>query len=221
MGFNISSLIGGLFGGDDAKKAAELQAQGALEAENKSQPYYQGAINYLQPYMQAGTGANNILAQILNGTPEEQSAIYGRFKSSPLYQSFFEALPEQFRQGAGEMAAGGLYRSGANIEARNRIASQGMQGALTNWLGLAQNQGAQGLNAAGTSGQFSMQRGQDIMGLTGNRYNALANAQMAKSAIGNDFLGKLIGGVGTGVGYGFGTGFGSSSGGAGMGYGKG
>ena len=204
---SISSFIGGLFGGDDAEEAARLQAQGADEARQSSEGYYQQGQNYLQPYMTAGSSANNMLAKLLTGTPEEQAAIYETFKSSPLYQSFFEALPEQFRANDGTMASNMLYRSGANIEARNRIASQGAQGALNNWLGLAQGQTSAGVGAAGAGANLAQNQGQFGAGLIQNKYGALGEEKVASSRIGNDLLGSFLGAAGQGIGYGLGKKF--------------
>ena len=200
---NISGMIGNLFGGGDAEKAAGLQAQGAQQSIDATQGYYNQGVNWLQPYAQSGQAGNNILSQLFTN-PQDQQSVYDLFKSSPFYQSMFEALPEQFRQNDGSMAANRLYNSGANVEARNRIAQQGIQGALGNWLGYAQNIGQQGQSASSNLAGFAQNQGLTEAGLLGNKYNALAQQQVASSAIGNDMLGKLIGGVGTGVGYGIG-----------------
>lgn len=203
MGFNISGMIGGLFGGDDAEEAARLQAQGAQEARDQSEGYYTQGQNYLQPYVQGGQQSGALMDDIIgiNG-PEKQAAALAMYQSSPSANLLKQAQEEALRQTAGKWASQGGYRSGGMIQDLSRRQSDlALNDYNTNWLGMINNKYGIGASTAGNAANLAQNRGGQVAGLIQDKYGALGEEKIASSRIGNDMLGGLISGVGQGVGY--------------------
>ena len=199
----ISSLIGGLFGGDDAERSARLGARGAEEARGASEGYYREGQNYLDPYVKSGRQSGDLLADIMgyNG-PEAQANALRMYQSSPSANLLKQVQEEALRQTAGKRASQGGFRSGAMIEDLSRRQSDlALNDYSRNWLGLASNMYGTGANASGAAANLAQNQGGQVAGLIQDKYGYLGEAEVAKSRIGNDMLGGLISGVGTGIGY--------------------
>ena len=194
--------------------------------------WYGQAQGYLDPYVQAGQGYNEVLANIIgiNG-PGGQSTALGMYEGSPIASLIAKARDEVVRGTRGEAAAAGMSRSGNLLkDLTDRTADLDLRG-YDNWQGLLANQNQMGYGAAGGSADLAWQHGGRRLDATTNIAAALANGDVgaantmlagkmgamgAKSYgmggitgfLGSPQFGSMIGGFGQGGG---GSGFGGGT----------
>lgn len=192
------SILGGLFGGSAAKKAAKAQLQAAREAMALQERMFNQQVALQEPFRQAGlTTQAELLRQFgLSGDPA--SAGYGNmlrdfsaedFQADPGYGfRLQEGLKSMDRQAA---ARGGLI-SGAALKAAQRygqeMGSQEYQNAYNRYnqnrgtrYNMLTGQQAVGQNATNTqtqaAGNYGQQAGETLM----NMGNARASGYMGQA----------------------------------------
>lgn len=171
--------------------------RGYNEAQPMFEQGYNQAIEGLDPYTQSGAAGQGMYADLLgiNGA-EARSAAQNLLMSDPANSG---ALAMDQNAVARAMNARGQGGSGAAALAAERVFQQGYGNILNRYAGLGQ----QGLQAAGMSGQFAAQRGQDLGNLAFGTNQLKGNAAMgygnamaqSKQAGMNNLLG--VAGLGT------------------------
>lgn len=184
------------------KGRADLLAQGKLGAETAREFYGQG-VGFQEPYMGAGAGAVNQLAQLFGqGGAYTQQPTYEQLQMDPGYE---------FRRQQGEQAmlnaarGGGLAGSGAALKAATRYGqeagSQEYQNAYNRFMA-NRAQAVQGLqNLAGT-GAGAAQTATGLAGsvgnaLSGNQFNVGSNLGTMASNAGSTVAGAYTGAIPT------------------------
>jgi hypothetical protein len=184
------------------KGREDLLAQGKLGAETARDFYGQG-VGFQEPYMGAGAGATNQLAQLFGqGGAYTQQPTYEQLQMDPGYA---------FRQQQGEQAmlnaarGGGLAGSGAALKAATRYGQEAGSQEYTNAYnrfmanraqavqGL-QNLAGTGAGAAGTASQLAGSMGN---ALAGNQFNLGSNLGTMASNAGSTVAGAYTGAIPT------------------------
>lgn len=192
-----AAIVGGatlgsaLIGSSAAKKASQQQAQAAQNALNFQQQVYQNNQGNLQPFISAGTGATNTLADMYGFGPNNRSgtADFSKFFPSPDYTFAYQQGLQALDQSA---ASRGLLLSGGQVKAAQGygqgLASQQFGNYFTRMMSLAQLGGSAANALTGSNNQS----GQQI----GNSFGNIGAAQ-ASGTIGG--ANAVTGAVGSGV----------------------
>ena len=203
-GSNNMGILGSLFGGDSGGASATPSAGSGI-----TNSLLRGGLGYLfnqpntgganainsasqaaqadyQPYLQAGQGAENTLANLYgnNGSAAQTSA-QQNFANTPGYQF---ALNQGINAVNANAAAMGSPLSGNNQQAVNNYAQGTANQTYNNYVNQLQNLASGGLNAAGGSGNAGLTGASAIASLDQNKANA------ANSAIGTGLQGLFPGG---------------------------
>ncbi len=161
-----------------------------------SQQGLQETRGNLDPYIQSGRGANNLLSSFygLGGEPALGEAALARFAASPDYQFALKGGVSALDNSAS--AKGGLLGGNqvrAVTEYGQGLATQNLGNYLSRLTGMSQ----QGMNAANSLGQFGAQQSQQ-QGAMGGQLSGL----LAQLAGGQGTLGMQMGQLGTTLGNG-------------------
>lgn len=156
----IGSIAGGLFGSSSAKKAAQLQAAAQMKAIEEQRRQFESTQQNFSPFLQAGTGAIPQVQQdaTLGGFGQQIGQIFGGGALDPL-------IEERTRAVQGQLAAGGLTRSGTALQEIAAIPAQlgfNLEGLLA---GRRSNLFGSGLQAAAQLGGLGQQSVSNITGL--------------------------------------------------------
>jgi hypothetical protein len=152
--------------------------------------HWQAAQGYLQPYEQAGQGANTLYSNALGvGGAAGQSQAMGAYGQgfSPYLSGDMDAATKAIARRA---AAQGQSGSGMNALAQQRATREMGTADFNNWLGNLNNLGTRGQAAAGAMAGNEWQYGQAAggaeraatQGMVGNQTqlgNALASANIS------------------------------------------
>ena len=160
MGNFISEFFDGITGktgAEAATKAGDIQAQASLAGTDELRRQFDITQNQLAPFLQAGT-------QALGGV-QEGSTVAGLDQMLQEIMgggAFGSLVDERQRSVQGQLAAGGLTRSGAGLEAASAIPTD-LAFQLENLL-FGRNQGlaTMGQNTAVGAGQLGQQSAQGI-----------------------------------------------------------
>ena len=178
MGF-----LSGLTGGDEASKAAKLQAKGYSQAEGIVTRAGDEANLYQMPFYKSGTDA---LGRIDNAMAGD----YSQFYQSPDYQFAFD---EGQRAVDSSGAARGMALSGAQAKALTKYG----QGAATqnyqNWLGNNMNLTNMGFGAGSNISNNIFQTGQSRAQNRLGQFGAKASGYLAKGGIKNSLFNTALG----------------------------
>lgn len=192
----MGSVVGGLFGGSDAGSSAAGQQQlyndQAIRLLKKRFNQFSKKI---EPFIQAGTDA---LGQVVDAsTPEGLDSLLGRIFNT---DTFGNLVDERERSVRGQLAAGGMTRSGTAVnEIANIPTSIGLQ--LENLLtGRQGSLAASGQNAVSGLGSVGQQNANSVAQLLMNTGMAagsgiITDAQSA--AAGGQNLLNLAGSIGS------------------------
>lgn len=154
-----------------ANKAAGIQQQ-ALDYQKQN---YNAASGNLQPFINTGTGANNLLASFygINGTdPALGQNALAAFAKSPDYQfAKTEGINALDNSAAAKGGALGGNQLRAVTEYSSGLATQNLNNYLTRLTGLS----GQGIQAGGYLGQIGTGVGSQV----GASANNIANSTMA------------------------------------------
>lgn len=180
------------------------------KAAAQSAAGYNQAQNYLQPFYDTGTGANNWLTNQRNNLTDPtqlQNQWAESYEMSPYAKNLQTAAMDSGLNAAGTMgllgssaALGNLQQGASNIMNADR--QQYMQDLMQKYLtgiGIGQNQAGQGLTAGGAMGSNAINQGNTQAGLTFGGQNAGSNMLMQLlSSLGQGGLQYLTGGMGKG-----------------------
>lgn len=145
-----------------SKEAMGHLDTGATQARGELGQYYDQAQGFLNPYLQGGGQANNLLAAYLGAAgPEAQRQAFANFQNDPGYQAQFNAGVNALDRSA--TARGGLY-SGAAMKGLQEYGQQFQRQAFNDRISQLQGFSGQGLQAASGAA-----------GLASNQGNALSN----------------------------------------------
>jgi hypothetical protein len=165
-------------GARDAASAQEARTREGLdkylgtyypEAQNYLTSSRDAAVNYLQPYIDAGSQNATLLNDIIgvNG-PDAQTAALGKYQSSPSANLLKQVQDEALRQTAGKWASEGGYKSGSMIQDLSRRQSDIALGDYYNWENLSKG--------LANMGQGSASQAASITSNTGSNQANLANS---------------------------------------------
>lgn len=186
------SLFGDIAGAIGAEDAEDAQFAASQQALAEARARYAEAQKNLSPYIQAGQGANDLMARLfgLNGQPADMSA----FQESPGYQFRLQQGLDAVQNSAA--ARGGLF-SGATGQALSNYGQQSASQEFDNYLnrlfGLSQqgantaaNLGSLGAGNAAALGNIAMNQGQNQADAIQNQWNAWGSIgdQAASAALG-------------------------------------
>lgn len=173
--------------GDAARAGAAVQERGMDNALAFQKDVYGGQLeNYgkatgnLTPFINNGIGASNILAGALGGDPAASESALKTFYNSPDYQFALKGGSDALDNSAaakGGMIGGNQMR--AQTEYGAGLATSNLQSYFARLSGMA----GQGIQAAGTLGQFGSTLGNGVVGantaanITGS--NNIAQSNMA------------------------------------------
>ena len=184
------------------KGREDLLAQGRTGAETAREFYGQG-VGFQEPYMGAGAGATNQLAQLFGqGGAYTQQPTYEQLQMDPGYAFRFQQGQEAMTNAA---RAGGLAGSGGALKAATRYGqeagSQEYQNAYSRFMAnrAAATQGLQnlagvGAGAAGTASQLAGSMGN---ALAGNQFNLGSNLGTMATNAGGTVAGAYTGAIPT------------------------
>lgn len=211
----LLGLVGSIFGGNSAKKAAEKAAQAQIEAAriatDEQRRQFDITQGNLKPWLTAGQTALDEQLGILGLGPqgrEGQAASIAALKDSPLYSSIYDNGVEAILANAS--ATGGL-RGGNTQNSLARFGGDTLSSVLGNYL--AQLGGLSGTgNQTGTNlGGMGANMADRIGALTVGAGNAQAGSYLAQGQInqnmwnnigsfldGDDFL-RTIGKIGKAI----------------------
>ena len=168
-----------------SKEAMGYLDTGAEQARGELGQYYDQAQGFLNPYLQGGGQANNLLAAYLGAAgPEAQQQAFANFQNDPGYQQQFNAGVNALDRSA--TARGGLY-SGAAMKGLQEYGQQFQRQAFNDRINQLQGFSGQGLqagsaaaglaaNQGNTLGSLSFGLGQQKASNAINKGNALAQA---------------------------------------------
>jgi hypothetical protein len=168
-----------------SKEAMGYLDTGAEQARSELGQYYDQAQGFLNPYLQGGGQANNLLAAYLGAAgPEAQQQAFANFQNDPGYQAQFNAGVNALDRSA--TARGGLY-SGAAMKGLQEYGQQFQRQAFNDRINQLQGFSGQGLqagsaaaglaaNQGNTLGSLSFGLGQQKASNAINKGNALAQA---------------------------------------------
>ena len=184
------------------KGREDLLAQGKLGAETAREFYGQG-VGFQEPYMGAGAGATNQLAQLFGqGGAYTQQPTYEQLQMDPGYAFRFQQGQQAMTNAA---RAGGLAGSGGALKAATRYGQEAGSQEYTNAYnrfmanraqavqGL-QNLAGTGAGAAGTASQLAGSMGN---ALSGNQFNVGSNLGTLASNAGSTVAGAYTGAIPT------------------------
>ncbi len=196
----MPDLFGSSGGGDAASQAAGIQSAGAERAAQIQQQMYQDAVARMQPWLKAGGASVGQLGGLFNLPGYERLDPTATLQATPGYNW----LQGQGVQALDRSAAGrGMLMSGPQ---QKGLTSFGQNLALTNawnpYISGLQNLSGTGAGAAGTTGGWGMQTGQqmgqDYLMAAQAQAQGLYNQQLAQNQGGTDW-GSLLG-IGLGIG---------------------
>ena len=180
----------------------DLLAQGRTGAETAREFYGQG-VGFQEPYMGAGAGATNQLAQLFGqGGAYTQQPTYEQLQMDPGYAFRFQQGQQAMTNAA---RAGGLAGSGGALKAATRYGQEAGSQEYTNAYnrfmanraqavqGL-QNLAGTGAGAAGTASQLAGSMGN---ALSGNQFNVGSNLGTLASNAGSTVAGAYTGAIPT------------------------
>lgn len=184
------------------KGREDLLAQGRAGAETAREFYGQG-VGFQEPYMGAGAGATNQLAQLFGqGGAYTQQPTYEQLQMDPGYAFRFQQGQQAMTNAA---RAGGLAGSGGALKAATRYGQEAGSQEYTNAYnrfmanraqavqGL-QNLAGTGAGAAGTASQLAGSMGN---ALAGNQFNVGSNLGTMASNAGSTVAGAYTGAIPT------------------------
>ena len=184
------------------KGREDLLAQGRTGAETAREFYGQG-VGFQEPYMGAGAGATNQLAQLFGqGGAYTQQPTYEQLQMDPGYAFRFQQGQQAMTNAA---RAGGLAGSGGALKAATRYGQEAGSQEYTNAYnrfmanraqavqGL-QNLAGTGAGAAGTASQLAGSMGN---ALSGNQFNVGSNLGTLASNAGSTVAGAYTGAIPT------------------------
>ena len=184
------------------KGREDLLAQGRTGAETAREFYGQG-VGFQEPYMGAGAGATNQLAQLFGqGGAYTQQPTYEQLQMDPGYAFRFQQGQQAMTNAA---RAGGLAGSGGALKAATRYGQEAGSQEYTNAYnrfmanraqavqGL-QNLAGVGAGAAGTASQLAGSMGN---ALSGNQFNLGSNLGTLASNAGGTVAGAYTGAIPT------------------------
>lgn len=184
----VGSLLGGIFGGGGAKKAAKIQQQTAREAIAANNANLQRIQGLSQPSIDRGNAAGAAYAGLLGlgDNAAAQTALTG-WRSSAGYQDLLDSGLNAVSAGA---YARGMGDSGATLKALQErgmgLANQTQQQYLSNLNGLIQTGNSAIGNIAGVSTQTTQANNQASQGGADAASNAaLIGANGWQNALGN------------------------------------
>lgn len=186
--------IAGAIGAEDAEDAQFAASQQAL-AEQRAR--YAEAQKNLTPFMQSGTGANDIIARLfgLNGQPADLSA----FEASPGYQFRLSEGQKALENSAA--ARGGLF-SGATGKALTNYGQNSASQEFDNYINRLFGQQQMGANVAGNLGSLGMGQAANLgniyQNMGQNQADAIQDQWKAWGGIGNQAAAAALGGFGMG-----------------------
>ena len=184
VGVGGAALAGSVFGGVMGAAGAQKQAGAIKEAANIASQtalnLYGQAKESLAPFRGYGIQAGDQLTNLLFGGGDVSAVT----KASPLFQFQSEMGSRNINR---ELAARGMWNSGAGLETLQRFNNQlvgeeadKMYGRLFNLTQLGQNAAAQTASSATATGnnasQIQMQAGMAQGGAIANQYNAVGSA---------------------------------------------
>ena len=219
LGPLVAAIGGSIIKGSSAKRAANIQAQGAQAGIDETRRQFDALQQLMAPYVQAGTenleglrpyaeaGAPALeQQQILAGLkgPEAQRAAIDALAANPEFQALSRQGEEAMLQRAS--ATGGLR--GGNIQGalaqyrpamlQDYISQQyNRLGGLTQ-LGQMTTQNLVQLGQASAAGQAGagMESARNISGLLGDQSAYRAGAARAQGGMFGDIFGSVMGAVG-------------------------
>lgn len=153
------------------QQAGDIGSQAALEAARIQQQFGGTAIGEIQrqfgvtqanltPFLQAGTGALGDLQR--GATVAGLDERLGQLASTDIFGTLSE---ERGRAAQGQLAAGGLTRSGTGLLEAARVPTELLLGLESRLQGRQQQLAGQGLTAGLNLGQFGQVSGQNIANL--------------------------------------------------------
>lgn len=176
-----ASLLGGISGKKDAKKAAKIQAKAYQQGIAEQGREFNTVQQNNAPYMAAGNSALSSLLTLLglNGAPGQQSAI-DALKASPLFTSQYGTGVDTILANAA--ATGGLR--GGNTETSladfgSQLLSSVIQNQIGNYGGLV----GVGQSAASGTNAGALSTGANISNLLTQQGTAGAGNVLGRSAI--------------------------------------
>jgi hypothetical protein len=184
------------------KGREDLLAQGRTGAETAREFYGQG-VGFQEPYMGAGAGATNQLAQLFGqGGAYTQQPTYEQLQMDPGYAFRFQQGQQAMTNAA---RAGGLAGSGGALKAATRYGQEAGSQEYTNAYNrfmanrAAATQGLQnlagvGAGAAGTASQLAGSMGN---ALAGNQFNLGSNLGTMATNAGGTVAGAYTGAIPT------------------------
>jgi hypothetical protein len=193
----MGSLVSGIFGGGKADEAGGAQIGFMQDAIKGLQEQFGETQANLQPFLDAGVGALPGVQQAatLEGLGQNLGAI---FESGLLD----ELVAERTRAAQGQLAAGGLTRSGTALQQIADIPTQLGLNLEQMLAGRGSQLAGQGLNTALNLGQFGAANAGNIANLKSGQGAVLSSSIIAEDAnrqrqIGNLFQGgsELFGGA--------------------------
>lgn len=187
------AFLGGLFGDPKAsRRAAEEQRRYAEQGRQAANGYYDQGVAGYDPYLGAGRVGSEIMTNYLTGDPRFAET-YGKNFSNGIMD---DAAAEATRVTQGEYASGGASRSGAMADALYKRNAGLRMSFLQDYLGRAQGQQAQGLQAAGGVGNLRAAQAGTNMSAYNTMGTAAANGIMGEAAARERQGGMLMGGIG-------------------------
>lgn len=170
----MSKIVKSVFSGSEAgSSGASAQAAYNQKAIDELKRQFNITQDNIQPYLDAGTGA---LANIQDtATPEGMDALIGQIMGTDVYSNL---LDERTRAVQGQLAAGGLTRSGAGVEAAANIPTNlalQLESLLT---GRQTDISNTGVNAATGLGQIGQANSGTIANLLSGSGSAVANGMV-------------------------------------------
>lgn len=164
-------VISGLFGGSDAgSNGAAMQGQYNQQAIDELRRQFDTTQTNMQPYMQAGTDA---LGNAQDGaTPQGLDALLAQIMGTG---SFGSLVDERQRAVQGQLAAGGLTRSGTAVKEAANVSSDLALQIESLLSGRQSNLATMGANSAANLGQSSQANSNSIANLLSNSGQAYAN----------------------------------------------
>lgn len=184
------------------KGREDLLAQGKLGAETANQFYGQG-VGFQEPYMGAGAGAVNQLAQLFGqGGAYTQQPTYEQLQMDPGYAFRFQQGQQAMTNAA---RAGGLAGSGGALKAATRYGQEaGTQEYQSAYNRFMANRAAatQGLQNLAGMGAGAAQTATGLAGsvgnaLSGNQFNVGSNLGTLASNAGATTAGAYTGAIPT------------------------
>lgn len=177
-----TSLLGGLFGNNSAKKASEAQVKGMQQAAGSINDFYNQGKGYLDPYWNTGIIANSQISKLLGGD-------YSGFQNSPDYQSALAGGADMLDRSA---ASRGMLFSGAHQKDLSNFGQQMANQYLNSYRNFLTGVSGAGQNAGSNIGQLGAAAGSNLA----NLYTGMGNARASSYAAQGQNNANMIGGIG-------------------------